>query len=1110
MSMSPRFKKKSAILVAAIAVSVVVMGALLYGMQERLQIANCDSEIKQQMESLPELIAEANDETEQNTKTFDAIYQSKAETVQFMKNNNVGFEATDAKMAEYASVFNVNNMLVVKKDGTIIAQAKATKADFTDSRFDALRQTFSSNKASEAVSLTADVDGWADRYYSCALDADTMVVIEHTPEQLDDLIDTSGSISAVLTDVTIGKNGYVMAVNADDKSIVYNPDSTLVDKDATQLGLSASDLVDGNFFHATFNGDAVYCGVSQIDDMYYVYTVPESDLLAARGITVGVILFVFLAVVVAVALYGIYVMRDDERTGTKEKYRAFGGYHYNRAIGKKAIVLSVVGFLVVCGIAFYMQTLFALSNQSVTNSQRAQEISETLDRNNTRAADLKKQYSTRYITKCHEAAYILEQNPSLATREKLAEMVNVLQIATIYVYNGDGEMTASSTSQRSYTLSNTYGDSSYEFRSLLAGKDEYVQDPATNASTGEVQQYLGVATYDENGIANGIVQISVRTTRLQTLLTSVKIDHVLDGVKVGSEGFAFALNKDDGNTVAYYPNSKMVGKTATELGLTDTQIKDGFSNYVTLNDKQYFANCLELSDYYLYVAGPEGELMAERAPLTVATGIIAAVCLAFVFVVLSLERAGGEGAPAGAGAAGAAGRGAGAGAGAAGTAGRRRKDAAAANVAGAATSAAAAGVDSAASASASTTSAATSASAVATSVSAAAAEDAPDARVVDVTLADGTTKKTESAVSRWLNRSMDWHEKTPEQKLSTTIRLFVGIAAFVVCFAVIFEDQIFAETSVFRYILGGGWDRGLNIFAVTASIMYACVALTFAAIAQWVLHLLSDVLGTRGETVCRLLSSMVKYGTVLVMLYWCLGVLGVDTATLLAGAGIITLAVSFGAKDLITDILCGLFIIFEGEFRVGDVIQVGSNTGTVMDIGVRTTKIKNGSGDVLVLRNSGISNVVNKTKLDSYANVDVILPTGESLTYLENVLAEELPKVRRRVPDIIDGPFYKGVVELTEETMTIRVVATCAEGDRGALERTLKREMKLLLTRHDIAPFVKAFDHDTEEKTAEELRAEAAELRAADRFTAEQEDAAEKVGNDAAGGAGPDVPPPPA
>ena len=108
--------------------------------------------------------------------------------------------------------------------------------------------------------------------------------------------------------------------------------------------------------------------------------------------------------------------------------------------------------------------------------------------------------------------------------------------------------------------------------------------------------------------------------------------------------------------------------------------------------------------------------------------------------------------------------------------------------------------------------------------------------------------------------------------------------------------------------------------------------------------------------------SLTKYGAILGTLYWCLATVGVDTGTLLASAGLLTLAISFGAKDLVTDLLSGLFIIFEGEFRVGDTISVGTNTGTVMEIGIRTTKINDGNDNVIVLRNSAISNVVNRDR----------------------------------------------------------------------------------------------------------------------------------------------------
>ena len=221
--------------------------------------------------------------------------------------------------------------------------------------------------------------------------------------------------------------------------------------------------------------------------------------------------------------------------------------------------------------------------------------------------------------------------------------------------------------------------------------------------------------------------------------------------------------------------------------------------------------------------------------------------------------------------------------------------------------------------------------------------------------------------------------------------------------------------------------------------------------------------------------------------------LGVDTATLLAGAGIITLAVSFGAKDLVTDLLCGLFIIFDGEFRVGDIIQVGASTGTVMEIGMRTTKVNDGNGNVMLLRNSAVSNVVNKTKLNSYASVDIKLPIGESLPYVENTLKTELPRVHTRVGSIIDGPFYKGVVELSDSSMTIRVVATCKETDRSQVTRSLQREMKLLLSRYDVAPYQLVYDH---ESVDDSKKPTSSEQRSADQYSKEQEEAARELGNE--------------
>lgn len=1023
--MSKRLKKKSVALAVAVTVCALAMGLLLASMQTRLSQEEYALEFDRVAAELPDLVKTARAETKDNTQTFDDLYRTRAASIAFMAANDAGYEATDVKMAELKDLLKVDNVLVARRDGSIIAKAADTKADFSRARFNQLRQCFETGKPSDPVEVDLPDQDWLMRYYAAKIDDDTMAIVEQNPQELHALVKDTGSTESMLKNISLGSHGFVLAVSAKTHLITYHPDQNMIGTDALDNGIDISNLEDGKTFFTSVKNTSLYCRVKLVDDTYYILAIPESDTATARNITVGVILFAFIAIVAAVALYDLFVLADDEHSdqGDHEYVKIGRNLRFNPAVGRRATALSVAGLVLLLAVTFYMQTLFALSSQATVNRERVEQIDQTLKNNAMREDELTRQYSDHYATTCHIIAYIVEHNPELATRADLHSLAETLGVESIYLYDGDGNMTSSSTSQRSYSLSTKYGDSSYEFRSLLGGKDEYIQPLSINRTTGETYQYIGVALYDQDGIADGIAQIAVRPMRLEEMLKSTKIGVVLDGIKAGAGGFAFAIEKKDG-TVAYHPNNLLMGKKASEIGLADEHLADGFSDFIYIDNQKLYASCLETDDYYVYVAAPEDSFMHQRVPLTIATGIIAAICFVLIYPLLTLDTIRVEE--------------------------KRSKR-----------------------------------------------EDDFTARRhnITVTTSDGRIKHSESAIGRWLNISFKWEDKTPEQKLGTVLRWFTGIGVFIVFLAVLFKDTLFGPRSVFTYILGNDWQRGLNIFALTASIMYACVALTVCAIAQSLLRMLSNVLGARGETICRLLSSLTKYGTLIAMLYWCLGVLGVDTATLLASAGIITLAVSFGAKDLITDILCGLFIIFEGEFRVGDVISVGGNTGTVMEIGVRTTKINDSNGNVLLLRNSSISNVTNMTKLNSYASIDITIPVGESLPYVEKVLKDELKSVHDRVPAIIEGPFYKGVVDLSSTAMTIRVVATCKETDRGSVMRSLRREVKLMLSRRDIAPYQLVFDHcDAVESAPKAATAE--ELAEADEFNEEQKLASQDLGNE--------------
>ncbi len=1023
--MSRKLKIKATLLALFVVASVVAMGFIVAALQDDISVENYTVDIKSEMSELPALLQAADEENAQNTQTYDDIYASKAESVAFLANNNTGYEATDAKMQEYKDLLSVDNVLVVDRAGNVVAKAQDTPAEFSYSRYNQLRSVFETGEPSEGMEVDFAESGQTMRYYAARIDDNTMVVIEQDPAELKELLDTTGSHESVLRHLSVGQTGYVMAISGRDYTVSYHPDEACVGIDALDAGIQVGDLEDGNYKWMHFNGERVFVGVAEVDGTYYLGVVPFSEFVGSRNLTLGVILFIFFSVAMIVALYGIFVNREDEKRGyNPENYTNVGPLRYNKAIGRKAIVLSFVGFLAVLGVTFYMQTLFSLSAESVSSNDRAADIERAITSAREQASDLTAQYNERYLGKAQVAGYALDANPELRADEaKLQELSDALHVQYLFIFDGAGVMTETNSPYVNFTLSDDPSDQSYPFRQLLQGVEYYIQDPMPDEVSGQLRQYIGVVLHNQDGDAEGFVQISVRSERLENLLASVNVENVLDGIQVGQNGFAFAVNKSD-NTFAYYPNSDLAGKDATARGMTEAQLKDGFSDFVTIDGQRYYASSFETDDYYIYVAQPESELMTERVPLTLTTAFSGLLCQIVIFLLVTFERRRT-------------------------IAGVARKDAE--------------------------------------------GESDDDPRMIDVEMPDGRTEKTESAASRWLYRSMHWDEKSAEQRVLTVIKVLLSIFAIVVCAAMLFQDRVFTSESVFSYILAGGWERGLNVFAITACIMIACCVLTITMLVQQLLRLLATVFGPRGETMCRLVSSFIKYASIIGMVYYCLMVIGIDTTTLLASAGILSIAISFGAKELVADILSGLFIIFEGEFRVGDIIAVGTRSGTVMEIGIRTTKINDGNGNIIIIRNSEVSNVVNMTKESSFASCDMQIEYGESLERVENLLEKEFPHIRERLTAIEEGPFYRGVVSLADNSVVIRIVAQCAESDRGPLERDLRREMKLIFDRNGInIPYPQVVVHEPRVFQ----KATVMEQRAADRFNEEQKEASQAILDD--------------
>ena len=175
------------------------------------------------------------------------------------------------------------------------------------------------------------------------------------------------------------------------------------------------------------------------------------------------------------------------------------------------------------------------------------------------------------------------------------------------------------------------------------------------------------------------------------------------------------------------------------------------------------------------------------------------------------------------------------------------------------------------------------------------------------------------------------------------------------------------------------------------------VALLLALCVMWLLYTLIKFIllsigkkGDRARTVTEMLISTVRYLAVIAAVVWGLSILGVNTTAVLAGIGIIGLIIGFGAQSLIEDILTGAFIIFEGQYHIGDIIVLDDFRGIVRAVGVRTTTIEDTGGNLKVVNNSDIRNFQNRSKKLSLAVCDVDVAYDTDLETAVRVLGEAL------------------------------------------------------------------------------------------------------------------------
>jgi len=201
----------------------------------------------------------------------------------------------------------------------------------------------------------------------------------------------------------------------------------------------------------------------------------------------------------------------------------------------------------------------------------------------------------------------------------------------------------------------------------------------------------------------------------------------------------------------------------------------------------------------------------------------------------------------------------------------------------------------------------------------------------------------------------------------------------------------------------------------------------------------------RFEAISQLLRSITTFTIASISLLIILGQLGVNLAPLIASAGVIGVALGFGAQTLVKDFLSGIFLVLEDQFGVGDVCDLGEATGTVEEVTLRVTRLRDLSGVVWYVRNGEILRVGNRSQGWTMAIVDVPVAYNEDLDRIRRIVdqvAERMDSDPAYDGVLFGKPMYAGVESVSGDAVFVRVTCKAAPDQQMSAARAVREQLK--------------------------------------------------------------------
>ena len=652
---------------------------------------------------------------------------------------------------------------------------------------------------------------------------------------------------------------------------------------------------------------------------------------------------------------------------------------------------SFIAIAILFAAIWYYETIMDVTGDIATMSNHAKTAVETLNTYREYRNELSDWLDGQYLKQCRFVGNLVKgSGKGSLTRKDLAEFAKELDIKYIYVFDKKGKVIVTNSPYDHFEISRSRFEQSYAFRPLLNGREYVIQEPMVDEAGGEKMQYIGVSLRDENDLSDGFVQIAIDPILRERLFEPINVQAVLDNLVIGLPDYAIAINKETMQIVAttglgYADNS------IENIGINVESIKKDFNGIYYIKGNVYYAGVSESEDLYLL---PLARGTDNTNSLIIAIKLLIFGIAAFLLLIatgLSCYKSIAD----------------------------EKED----------KNSKTAGSES--------------------SGNKAETGESGFSRLSE----KFDAKKEFYFESRWNKQNaIPKEQRTPEMR---TKRIIYNILLIFSTALIIFEGSKLAvgignkSHDGFSYVLFGNWQKGVNLFSFSYCLFLLSALHVLQELFNRFLYRIAKVSDLKRETILLLLRNALKYSCALFFLYLGLAKFGIDTRALWASAGVLSLMIGFGAKDLVNDVIAGLFIIFEGTYTIGDFLLIGDWRGTVQEIGLRYTKIGYFS-DTKILNNSAIRDFINCNGDVAKEVLNIPVSYETNLLEIEKLLARELPVIAKNVPYLIRPPKYRGVTDFEGNYMLLKINIYCVPIKRRKARRALLGQLKLLFERENI------------------------------------------------------------